>query len=496
MWPLRKKIRLLPIPKENKRDLVGRYSDGNNSLDINDQNCSDEIFGSLMEHLRTDTRINYLNVILRNLSYMDVKELSNTMESNRSITSLSLHNTKISEDSLSRLVAALYGNTMLKQLRLTNENIGYEGLNMIFQLFNGPSRISRLYMINVLGSNNNHSTHVNDGLIRTRHLKILDMSYNKFNNNNYLTGLMTNIRNNNSIHTLCMNSNTFTCNQITHIIRTLHDKTELTNLNLKNNILDEYNFQQLTRYMTRLISLNLHTSLSTGKQYGPILKEYLINNRYLMDIDLSDNQTLQYNLNFLSVLEGNKSNLIKITLTSINISSYDNLWYHLETNCILKILDVSKCGLKSKNMFYIEKFIRKNTHLRVLILDHNTFDLNSITILCDAVIHNEVLRELHMKNVSSEDVITEPIDKIIRENQHLLTLNVADNKMDITTIITSLHHNYTLRRLHIFGSSRFTHGFLDSIWEMIRVNISLYYIDYGFTDPRINLELVTNKGLS
>lgn len=200
-------------------------------LNLSNLDITDEELKIILKALETNDSITKLNLAFNKLGKLSVKPLVQTLEDRKKpLIELRLSNNNIGPEGISDFTQALKTNTALETLYLSHNNIGTKGAKALAEVLKINTAIKSLYLAqNKIGSIG-------------------------------LASLSDSLKTNNTLTTIDLSDNRIWDDGIEVLVTALQHNKSLSSLNLSSNNLEEDAFKNLTKLLdinNSLISIDL-----------------------------------------------------------------------------------------------------------------------------------------------------------------------------------------------------------------------------------------------
>ena len=452
-----------------------------NELLLNNKNIEKLIIGG-DRSLGTEGMINICPGIQHNLKLTHLilpicyigdegaEHLANSLFKNIDIKEINLEENKIGIKGMKALSEKVFGKISLNKINLSHNLIDEEGAKYLGKSLESASNLKYL----ILNSNkimDNGCLYISNGLTKNVSLIELSLDYNKITNKgiNSLSRVLVKIE---TLMTLSLSTNEITeINEDFYCLFNWLKIIKISDNPLKpNEIIKLFKATKGNRLFKKL-------RFKVNDIYN---YEYMIENNYLKNFDLSFNKKINLplikNILFLK-------NISVLNLMSNDIKDKDIqclVQYSKEFNPPLKklLLQSNLIGIEGSKA--IAELLKNNIYLKVLNIANNPLLSEGINNITDSILNNKnVLTELLINYTDCGDYCLNKIIDILKNNKKLTVFSIIGNKFSnkgIDKILSTLRMNSTLRKLSL-GSKYINSQSFINLPEYLSFNKSLLFLE-------------------
>ena len=394
------------------------------------------------------------------------------IEHNLKITHLIMPICHIGDDGAEVLANALFKNIDIKEINLEENKIGQKGIKALSEKVFGKISLTKL--------------NLSHNLIDEQGAKYLGKSLESASN----------------LENLILNSNKIMDNGCIYIANGLEKNDSLIELSLDYNIITNIGINSLSKVLIKKENL-MFLSLSTNK-ITEINDDFYILFNWLRVIKISDNPLEPTEVIKLLKATANNRLFKKLRFRINDIYDYesmiknDNLkFFDLSFNNkinmsliknILYLKNISKLNLQhnniiDKDMEFISKYVKEfNPPLKELLVQSNSIGIEGSKAIAEIIKKNNHLKIL---NIANNHLLSEGINNIansIKNNENNLSeflINFTDcGDFCVSQIVDMLKNNKKLRVFSFVGN-KFTNKGTDKILSTLRMNNTLKKMSLG-----------------
>ena len=401
----------------------------------------------ILQALKENSQLKALNLNSNNMTGQVAEDLVHFLQNNSNLQKLGLENNNLGLFAIV-ILQALKENSQLKALNLNSNNMTGQIAEDLAIVIKNNSGLEELYLYdNDLKSS---ATVILQALKENSRLKVLNL------NSNNMTGqvaedLANVIKNNSGLEELYLSNNNLGPSA-TVILQALKEKRKIKILYLHNNKItgqvaeDFVNFLKNNSNLQKLGLENNNLGLS-----ATVILQALKENSQLKALNLnSNNMTGQVAEDLANVIKNN-SGLEELYLSNNNLGpSATVILQALKEKRKIKILYLHNNKITGQVAEDLAHFIKNNFNLQELGLENNNLE-SSATVILQALKENSQLKVLNLNSNSMTGQVTEDLANVIKNNLGLeeLYLNDNDLKSSATVILQALKENSQLEVLNL-----------------------------------------------
>ena len=450
----------------------------------------------LIEAIRMNTTLCVLDISQNKLALEGTEIVSTCLKYNSTLQELNMSQNEITNEGVKKIAEAINIQKTLRKLDISRNWIDSEGLVIFLEMLNSSAI---LQILKITHNNVNSSGFgVVETYIKKSKLSEICVSWNqvkftneankKINKTTLKSVIFTYRHKEHGIAIVDYKEDTWSITEISDVdyraiflSDCLKEENTLQTINISNNVFTCEGLKMIIEVIQANTSLQLqkldvsHSNITRDKVM--IIEGYLKNNEVLEVLIMSSNEiTSEGTLHVADAIKQNS------TLRILNISSnklFDDgtaiISESLKYNHSIQEIILSCNMITSKGAAYVAETIKVNSTLQIIDLHDNKLLDDGVTIICQSLHHHNTLQEIVL---SSNEITNEGANNIadaLKENVTLKKLDVSSNKISddgVKAISESLKNNNSLKKLRM-DSNNITIEGVKAIANGIQVNTGL-----------------------
>ena len=306
-------------------------------------------------------------------------------------------------------------------------------------------------------------------------LEILNLSRNKISFNGAMT-IADYIKNNTCLLKLNISRNTINSNGVRIIGKSIKANTTLQTLDISNNIQDDGEAMISNCFNGSLKEINISNNRITSNGAKEIATAIRVNTT-LKKLDLSCNMLSDDGAAFISEPLKNNVSLQELNISRNNITE-DGAKYiaeAIQANATLEKLDLSSNVISNDGAAAISDSLQFNISLQELNISRNEITSEGTKKIITAIQVNDTLKQLDLSINKINDEGANFLSDGLKNNISLLKLNISHNNITdrgIKVIAEAIKINSTLQNINISKNHILTEGLL-YFMEAVQNNCTL-----------------------
>ncbi|CAF2001167.1 unnamed protein product [Rotaria magnacalcarata] len=419
----------MPISVDIDRDPIRCEISSRDGVCRLTKRCLNQVFD-----ITADETLKILGCFSSGITDKEMRYLSDGLQKNTTITTLSISSKNIGSRGIQHLATALQNNTTLTALHLNSNRIEEEG-----------------------------AQYLGDALKKNTTLTTLELKWNEMGPREAYN-LARALRKNATLTTLDLCGNNLKDEVMQHLGDALRKNATLTTLNLQANQIRAAGIQHLAnglRNNKKLATLDLKSN-SIGEAGAPYLADILRNNTTLTALYLEYNYIKDDGVQYVASA--------------------------LRHNATLTILSLCENGIKGEGAQYLADALRNNSTLKKLYLYQNRITPDGAKHLADALRINTTLTTFGIGWNLTGIELAQHFAEVIRHNKTLIELDIHYNYLGdegAAYIADALRYNTKLAVLDVSSNGIRQKG-LKQLADALENNTALTAIDLCFNGMEVS----------